>query len=487
MKFTTKKSVAVVGGIDFPQPLGIEIHRYNIRGLQPKSWIRKFEEINQLIKEKYLHGIIIYLATPLFLEVSKPEYFTHWINFLRICGQTKSIIIVYEENIHENFNYYDYEEERYLSYPELLERILVIETELVAQNRHPFWNEQQFTDEEIHIILSGAPPIPDEPRYGYSSLLETLRMAQQRIEDYHNRKDDISSSIDAILSSEVSLKTFKEKQSIAHVIEDFLFDIIKDVFFSIYVSNEQILHEEFSDFVKVFEKYMRNIEGVSFIVDADSSPNGTTYYFKSKTLNGTQEFSNAIRRFDKFIEVYLEAPEEAAKLVAKEYANSIEVFDAMQGIIKKYQRLLLDIKHQQERIKMLMRQDFENFALEKTMYNEELNLLNSKGLIKDSTYFIGGKVGSFGFDASAEGYSKNDAEILKIVAQYGSKEDLTLIKSSIDKLKDEESSQTDKISSSEKIKGFLIKALKKTGEHAENIGVKVLTTYLDNLVKGTMQ
>lgn len=111
-------------------------------------------------------------------------------------------------------------------------------------------------------------------------------------------------------------------------------------------------------------------------------------------------------------------------------------------------------------------------------------MLNSKGLIKDSTYFIGGKVSSFGLDISAEGYSKNDTEILKIVTKYGSKEDLTLIKSSIDKLKDRESSQTDKVSSSEEIKDFLIKALKKTGEHAETIGVKVMAMRLDNLVKG---
>lgn len=485
MKFTTKKRVAVIGGIDFPQPLGIEIHRCNIRGLQPKSWIRKFEEIDQQIKENYLHGVIIYLATPLFLQVSKPEYNTHWNRLLEICEQTKSIIIVYEENIHENFSYYDYEDERYLSYAELLKRILAIEDELFVQGKYPFRDGPEFTDEELHLILGGAPPIPDEPRFGYSSLLDNLFLAQQRIEDYQNRKDDVAKSIDVILSSNVPLKTFKEKQSIAHVIEDFLFEIIKDVFFSVYVSKEQILYEEFSDFVKIFEKYMRNIEGANFSVDSDSSSNGTTYYFKSKVLEGSEDFSKAIRRFDKFIEIYLEAPDEAAKLVTKEYSNPIEVFDAMQGIMKKYQRLSLDIKHQQERIKMSMKQDFENIALESTMYNEELSILNSKGLIKDSTYFIGGQIKSFGLDVN-EGYSKNDTEILKIVTKYGSKEDLTLIKSNIDKLKDEDASQTEKISSSEKIKGFLIKALKKTGEHAETIGVKVLTTYLDNLVKGVL-
>jgi tetratricopeptide (TPR) repeat protein len=282
------------------------------------------------------------------------------------------------------------------------------------------------------------------------------------------------------------LKTFKEKQNIAHIIEDYLFDIIKDVFFSIYVSNEQILHQEFSDFVKIFEKYMRNIEGVSLVVDSDSSSNGTTYYFKSKTLSGAGDFSKAIRRFDKFIEIYLEAPEEAMKLVAKEYANSAEVFDAMQGVMKKYQRLLLDIKHQQQRIVMLMKQDFENVSLENEMYSEELSLLNSKGLIKDSTYFIGGKINSFELSASGESYSKNDTEIMQIISKYGSQEDLTLVKSSIDKLKDNDASQTDKISSAEKVKGFLIKVAKKTGEHAGTIGVKVLTTYLDNLVKGAM-
>jgi hypothetical protein len=67
MKFTAKKRVAVIGGIDFPQPLGIDIAKYNIYNQQPKTWLRKFEEIDYQIKNKELHGVIIYLATPLFL------------------------------------------------------------------------------------------------------------------------------------------------------------------------------------------------------------------------------------------------------------------------------------------------------------------------------------------------------------------------------------------------------------------------------------
>lgn len=112
--------------------------------------------------------------------------------------------------------------------------------------------------------------------------------------------------------------------------------------------------------------------------------------------------------------------------------------------------------------------------------------MNSKGLIKDSTYFIGGKIDSFGLSMSRGGYSQSDTEIMQMVSKYGSQEELTLVKSSIDKLKDADTSQTDKISSAEKVKGFLIKVAKKAGEHAGTIGVKVLTTYLDNLVKGAM-
>jgi hypothetical protein len=52
-----------------------------------------------------------------------------------------------------------------------------------------------------------------------------------------------------------------------------------------------------------FQNIREHIEGVSFVVDLDSSSNGTTYHSNLKYRWG-RDFSNAIRRFDKFIEVW---------------------------------------------------------------------------------------------------------------------------------------------------------------------------------------
>ena len=473
MKFTAKKTVAIIGGINFPHPLGMDIIQYNIYNQQPKTWERKFQDIHQQIIDKELHGIIIYLATPFFLQASKPDYINIWAKLIKITELTKSMIVVYEENIHENFDYYDYDEKRYLGVDEINERIAIVDEILEIQSHH------YSADRELEALFSRVPWFPKEGRFGYHSILENLRLAKERIEYYNGRKDVVSSFIDNMVASSTPIKTFKEKQNIAHLIEDFLYDIAKDIFFNIYVSKEQILHEEFSDFVKIFEKYMQNIEGVNFIVDSESTINGTTYYFRSKSLTNVEDFSSAIRKFDKFVETYVDNPESAIDLVTKKYGNNTEVLDVIQGIMKKYQRLMLDIKHQQQRIRMMMEQEFENLELEGGVNIRSLDLLNSKGVISDSTYFI-----EDDFALSKSAYSESELSIMQIAKKHGSQSDIALVKSSIDKLKDAEMSPTEKISSAEKVKGFLLKAGKKAAQHAEDIGVKVLTSYLDNLIKG---
>jgi|GEM_PF-7002602 len=475
LKFTAKKTIALVGGINFPHPLGMDIIQYNIYNQQPKTWARKFQEIHQQIIDKELHGLIIYLATPLFLQASRPEYIEAWTALLKSSELTKSIIVVYEENIHENFDYYDYDEERYLSLAELTERIEIVEAVIHAHDSN--WNPDSRL-KALQDIFTRVPWFPKEGRFGYHIVRDNLSLAKERIEDYQSRKQAVSEFIDNIITSDTPVRTFKAKQSIAHFIETFLYEIAKDIFFNVYVSKEQILYDEFADFVKIFEKYMQNIEGINFIVDSESTINGTTYYFRSNVLTDSEEFSSAIRRFDKFVENYVDNPESIIDLVSKEYGSSTEAFAAVQIIMKKYQRLMLDIKHQQQKVKMLIKHELENLALEGSIQSKELDLLNSKGLLSDSAYFIEDE-----FILNRGTYSESELEIIRIAKKHGNQGDVAFVKSSIDKLKDNEVSPTEKISSAEKVKGFLLKAAKKAAQHAEEIGVKVLTSYLDNLVK----
>lgn len=486
--FTTKKKIAVIGSIHFPQPMGIAVVYYNIYNQKPKTWTRKFELIKTQIERGELDGVIVYMATPLFLQMTLPDYYKAWKILLAALPKTKSLIIAFEENIHENFDYYDYDEEKFIDLQGINRRIKEYETK-IADGKYgtPFEHKDKEKVEQESIIItdSEVTEVPIDPERILEAKHFQLLKAKERLEDYQNRQAEISNFIEELLNSEIELSTFREKKIIGYRIETFLDEISKDIFFSVYVPREQLFSEEFADFIKIFEKYLQQIEGLNFTVDAQTSFNGTKFYFKTKD-NGIdlEKFPLAVKRFNDFIELCTINPDAAMEMLKPKFPDPIKALEIIQTFTKKYNRLSIDLKHQQQRLQLMMKQDIENSLVEINIHGSAALMFDSDGLVKDSIGYLEKGTQMPSFINPKSKYSKEDMQIIDIATRYGEENEIVFIKSSIEILKDKEISVSERQTAVDKIKSFLFKAGKKALKHAEDIGVKVLTAYLENKTKG---
>lgn len=313
--------------------------------------------------------------------------------------------------------------------------------------------------------------------------MDKLNYAKERLLEYLEREDEINFFLDNLLSSGIEIGTFKEKKTIAYRIETLLEEIIKDVFFSIYVSNDQIFSEQFEDFLKIFEKYLQNIEGINFTVDIQTSTQGKKYYFKSvgKQLS-KNEFPLAVKRFNDFIELCTISPDAAIEMIKDKFPDPIQALEIIQTFTKKYNRLSIDLKHQQQRLQLMLKQDIENSLLEISIKGTAAIIFEQNSLVKESISYIeqGFQMPNF----NSYSASNEELKILNTASEYGKNDELIQIKSNLEILKDNELSLSEKQTAVDKIKSFLLKAGKEAVKQAQDIGVKILTTYLDNLVNG---
>lgn len=309
-----------------------------------------------------------------------------------------------------------------------------------------------------------------------------LYSARQRHLDHINREREINIFLDNLLKTSIELGTFKEKKTIAFRVETFLEEIIKDVFFSIYVPNNQIFSEQFEDFLKIFEKYLQNIEGVNFSVDIQTSSQGKKFYFKSRGEHiSKNEFPFAVKRFNDFIELCTISPDEAMEMIKVKFPNPSQALEIIQSFSKKYNRLSIDLKHQQQRLQLMLKQDIENSLLEINIQGTATFMFEQNGLIKDSISYV---ERGFTMPSFNSNLTKEELEIISIASEFNNGAELVQIKSNLEILKDRELSTSEKQTAIDKIKSFLIKSGKEALTQTKDIGIKVLTTYLEGLVNG---
>ena len=158
LNFESKKTIAVIGSLHFPQPLGIGVNYYNVYANKPNTWERKFLMLEKQIEEGYINGIILYFATPLLLKSTRSEYSNAWKILVNCLKKTNSLVIIFEENLHGNFEYYDYSEKKFLTLNELNNYIKKLENELLQlKEKEGFLVEKEEklngdTDDELDMF-----------------------------------------------------------------------------------------------------------------------------------------------------------------------------------------------------------------------------------------------------------------------------------------------------------------------------------------------
>lgn len=152
--------------------------------------------------------------------------------------------------------------------------------------------------------------------------------------------------------------------------------------------------------------------------------------------------------------------------------------------VKKYQRLAIDIKHSFEQNKLLIQQNFENSILEASIDGSPLSIVSSSNVF--TTALMDGQ-NSLSLSPSLEMINYFDIEevqILKLANKYEPPHRLVEIRTCIEELKDKDLPISTRKVAKSKISTFLFTVGKKAAKHAEDIGIKLLSAYLEKKVIG---
>jgi hypothetical protein len=482
MEYPKSKMVANVGSILLHKPLGIDFYNYQL-GKKPGTWAKKINDIDAKINSGEIHGLVIYLATPLFLQASKAEFIGFWEKLLGLAKNVKSIVIVYEENMHENFDYYDYHDKKYYGLEEITRRIAHLEKELedwftLEHDSEMFAQYQETLRKYSDAFFENTMLYGSDTKEFLDSMKEfrafrvyqneqsirdslfKLEKGKERLEDYQSRTNEISNFIDNIVNSDLELCTFSEKESVQYRLQPFFEELLKDIFFTVYISQDQLLSAEFVDFIKIFEKYVQQIEGYNFTIDNSGSINGNTYLFKSADGKiNSKNFQQVIHRFNEFMELCSLNPESALQILNSKFTNPQKALDTLQIFSRKYKRLMMDIEHQKERLNLMIKQDLESALVEMNVHENTtslianlegdlFNLLNTKRSLNEN-YLI----------QTNSHYTTEEKQIIDLAREFGSAEDISTVRSNIDKLKDNYIVMAEKKTAGERIKHLLFKVV----------------------------
>jgi hypothetical protein len=74
------------------------------------------------------------------------------------------------------------------------------------------------------------------------------------------------------------------------------------VFLRLYVPHGRYQSEQLEDFLTLFTRYLRDVEGKEFSIDVQRTGRGSTYVFRGRGEAGSmEELRDATRRFDNFL------------------------------------------------------------------------------------------------------------------------------------------------------------------------------------------
>lgn len=484
-----KTNIVVLGKLFLPKVLGVEVLRYNLYGLTERTWKRRFNSISKMIKAGQLRGIIIYLPTPLFIQASKDPFFELWKNFISELKGTKTLIIAYQTNINGNFDFYDYQSENYLNLKEINKRLKILEPDLSREYIENFELENEVEEinyktakkaqqeaETVEEHLEQYKMYASEREYG------RLKKAKERINYYKENKERVEEFIDQILESEIEISAFKDKSEVFIRGEEFLSRLIKGAFFELYVRNDQILFDEFSQFIKIFERYIQKVENKSIWVDTQSTKEGTIFKFRTyDEVSDYSDLTKAIQRFDKFMDLCNNSPNKALEILNKIYPRKDLALQVLEEFTKKYRRLTLDLKHQIERIQLNLKQGFENSIQELTFIeNPALMINNSKELSEQLSVIA---ISDIPFINNDNKFNEDEIKIIELTKKYGREQDIIYINTNIQQVRDIQLTEPERKSAAQKIKSYLFKIGRKVANKAEDLAIKALIEYIEKQIK----
>lgn len=430
----------------------------------PRNWQRIVDLTHDLNEKGRLALVFGYLPTPTLLLVAEDRYDQVRPELIAELERTRSLLFVYEDNLEG-----------------------VVE---------PLpWEVGETPDQELALAdlpwrtLYGRQQIPDREEWlrSHSSLIER---AMEMLATW--------------MDSGFEVVPFRKRSDVTIRMFEALEDAQAGVFLRLYVPHGRYQSEQLEDFLTLFTRFLRDVEGKEFSVDAERTNRGTTYVFKGRGDASTiDDLKGATTRFDSFM-MLAQADDSAAERILTEAGKPrSEAGFIVAKYARSFRRLQLETRHEYERRRLVLAQQMEAEFL------DSIDPATDPGAVlappdprPSSVFAISGNTAPVTVNVAAGAMAHNSTVTIERVLsggiEYGS-EDLALLdligeisdevqalelRSDLDRLKDPATSPEERRTGVQKLKSLVYKSGRAVGTKVDAVTTQVLVAYLNSIVTG---
>jgi hypothetical protein len=421
-----------------------------------KNW-RKIIDLARVLRESgSLAFIIAYVPTPTLLLIADEEYDEIREVMIAEWERTPTLIFVYESNLQGTIELDPWGE--------------------------AYWNGQAVVDEDgDEPWRTTFEPHPNPMLQNWRER-EALRAERARV------------LLAALLSRRLEIVPFKKRSDVMIRIFECLEDNQQGVFLRVYVTHGRYQSEQFEDFLTVFSRYLRDVEGREFSVDVQRTARGSTYVFKGRgDVHTVEELREATSRFDLFLSLAEKDPRTAENSLVKSGLPANQAAFVVAKYARAHKRMHLEIRHEYERRRLLLRQEVEADLLDSDA-SSPLPILRDNN--PSSLFSIIGnsapvtinlptfeqqvqgnvKIGNL---SASSAYSPEEKEILARISEMANDVEALRLRSELDRLKDVATPPHERRTAVQKLKSCLYSSGRYLGKKVDEIGTKVLVAYLE--------
>lgn len=401
------------------------------------------------------------MHTAVFLQAASPEYTEHLFDIIEAAAPCKIITFVFQDNLDGIFAPRDRSTEEPISRAQL----------------------QKELDEANEL---GRDYYADRLKSRLERVDRAIEL-QREIEEFRIR-----------LLETTDVAPFYQRSDVTIRIQEFLEDIEQGVFLRLYVPSDRYQSDQLRSLLTVLERYMKQVEGTSFGVDARKSDRGVVYLFKMDANSGVQnELADLFSRFDSFMRICGDDPKQAESLLKQQGHSGAQSTKLVGTFSRDYKRLLLDTRHEYESKLLTLRQRMESEMIEGNVSIQTPNL--SAGLANlipnaDSSNVLNVTFENVSvvntnlqteIDQIVNGsitYNDNDKLIQQLIMQNAEGIESAQLMSDLDQLKDETVASTNRSTAKQRIIAFLRRAKDAGGKVLEKTTITTLSKYLLELL-----
>ncbi len=259
---------------------------------QPRNWEKFVNTLKFCGNHNKVAAVFIYMPSDNLLYGSQEAFVPIWEELLPELKKHRSVIFVYEDNLFNTFHHRGIQtpEEYEKDIREVMERSGSISEEFL--NRH--------IEEETQKIIN-------------------------KLEDMKPWEEWAVNLLRVISDNDIEIVPFKRRSDIITRIEQTLDEVSRGIFLRLYIPRGRYQAEQLEGFLRLFEKYLQQVEGKMFSIDTLKTNHGLTYIFKNRDKGETiEEMDTAIQRFDHFMVLCKNDPERAEELLTKLGLNSVD-------------------------------------------------------------------------------------------------------------------------------------------------------------------